>query len=24
MALGYSKPPLFVNVLRLFHENSYL
>jgi hypothetical protein len=24
MALGYSKPPLFINVLRLFHENSYL
>jgi hypothetical protein len=24
LALGYSKPPLFVSVLRLFHGNSYL
>jgi hypothetical protein len=24
LALGYSEPPLFVGVLRLLHENSYL
>jgi hypothetical protein len=24
LALGYSKPPLFIGVSRLLHENSYL
>jgi hypothetical protein len=24
LALGYSEPPLFISVLRLFHANSYL
>jgi hypothetical protein len=24
LALGYSEPPLFIGVLRLLHENSYL
>jgi hypothetical protein len=24
LALGYSEPPLFVGVLRMFHGNSYL
>jgi hypothetical protein len=24
MALGYSEPPLFIDVLRLLHGNSYL
>jgi hypothetical protein len=24
LALGYREPPLFVSVLRLLHENSYL
>jgi hypothetical protein len=24
LALGYSEPPLFVGVLRLHHENSYV
>jgi hypothetical protein len=24
LAMGYSEPPLFVGVLRLLHENSYL
>jgi hypothetical protein len=24
LALGYSEPPLFIDVLRLLHGNSYL